>query len=89
MPGVCFSASSFFAEEPQRIACRSARTRALDGYCKLKERVVLHKELVERRKRNKGEDELKKRLEECVATAGNDLKLLREILERIERTTQE
>jgi hypothetical protein len=44
---------------------------------------VLHKELVERRKRNKGEDELKKRLEKCVATAGNDLKLLREILERI------
>ena len=50
---------------------------------KLKERVVLHKELVERRKRNKGEDELKKRLEESVATAGNDLKLLREIPERI------
>lgn len=50
---------------------------------KLKERVVLHKELVERRKRNKGEDELKKRLEESVAMAGNDLKLLREILERI------
>ena len=50
---------------------------------KLKERVVLHKELVERRKRNKGQDELKKRLEESVATAGNDLKLLREILERI------
>ena len=50
---------------------------------KLKERVVLRKELVERRKRNKGEDELKKRLEESVATAGNDLKLLREILERI------
>jgi hypothetical protein len=38
---------------------------------------VLHKELVQRRKRNKGEDELKKRLEESVATAGNDLKLLR------------
>jgi hypothetical protein len=50
---------------------------------KLKERVVLHKELVERRKRNKGEDELKKRLEESVITAGNDLKLRREILERI------
>ena len=56
---------------------------------KLKDRVVLHKELVERRKRNKGEVELKKRLEESVATAENDLKLLREILERIERTTQE
>ena len=50
---------------------------------KLKERVVLHKELVERRKRNKGENELKKRLEESAAMAGNDLKLLREILERI------
>jgi hypothetical protein len=49
---------------------------------KLKERVVLHK-LVERRKRNKGEGELKKRLEESVVTAGNDLKLRREILERI------
>jgi hypothetical protein len=49
----------------------------------LKKRVVLHKELVERRKRNKGEDELKKRLEESVETAENDLKLLREILERI------
>ena len=44
---------------------------------------MLHKELVERRKRNKGEDELKKRLEQSVVTAGNDLKLLREILERI------
>ena len=46
---------------------------------KLKERVVLHKELVERRKRNKGEDELKKRLEESVAAAGNNLKLLGEV----------
>jgi HEPN domain-containing protein len=33
--------------------------------------------------RNKGEDELLNRLEECVATAERDLKLLREILERI------
>ena len=50
---------------------------------KLKERVVLHKELVERKKRNTGEEELKKRLEESVTTAESDLKLLREILERI------
>jgi hypothetical protein len=50
---------------------------------KLKERVVLHKELVERRKRNKGENELLKRLKESVATAESDLKLLREVLERI------
>jgi len=44
---------------------------------------VLHKELAEQKKRNKGEDELKKRLEESVAAAESDLKLLREILERI------
>jgi hypothetical protein len=50
---------------------------------KLKERVVLHKELVERRMRNKGEDELKKRLEESVPTPENDLKPLREILKGI------
>jgi two-component system, chemotaxis family, protein-glutamate methylesterase/glutaminase len=49
---------------------------------KLKERMVLHKQLVER-KRNKGEEELKKRLEESVVTAKHDLKLLHEILERI------
>ena len=50
---------------------------------KLKERIVLHKALVERKKQNKGEEELQKRLEESVITAENDLKLMREILERI------
>ena len=50
---------------------------------KLKERIVLHKELRERKKRNKGEDELLKRLEESVTTAKNDLKLLRDVLDRI------
>ena len=49
---------------------------------KLKERVVLHKRLAER-KRNSGENELLKRLEESVTTAESDLKLLREVLERI------
>jgi two-component system chemotaxis response regulator CheB len=48
----------------------------------LKERVVLHEKLAER-KRNKGEEELRKRLDESVATAKNDLQLLREILDRI------
>ena len=74
---------TIFGEKPEPTACRSARTRALDGYSQLKERLVLHRELVERRKRNEGEDELKKGLEESVATPDNDLKLLREILERI------
>src|SRR5262249_23864590 len=50
---------------------------------KLKERVVVHRELIERKKRNKGENELMKRLEESITTAESDLKLLREILERI------
>ena len=49
---------------------------------KLKERIVLHERLVER-KRNKGEEELLKRLEESVTTAKKDLELLREILDRI------
>jgi len=49
---------------------------------KLKERVVLHQNLMEQ-KRNKGEQELFKRLQESVTTAKDDLKLLREILDRI------
>lgn len=49
---------------------------------KLKERVVLHENLL-KHKRNKGENELFKRLEESVAMAKADLKLLREILDRI------
>ncbi|MGH7981579.1 MAG: chemotaxis protein CheB [Candidatus Udaeobacter sp.] len=49
---------------------------------KLKERVVLRQNLMEK-KRNKGEDELFKRLEESVTTAKEDLKLLLEILDRI------
>jgi len=69
------SLSEQYAETLERALCTAIR--------KLKERVVRHKDLVERRKRNKGEGELKKRLEESVATAGNDLQLLREILERI------
>ena len=48
----------------------------------LKERIILHEKLAER-KRNKGEDELLKRLDESVATAKKDLQLLREILDRI------
>jgi len=50
---------------------------------KLKERVVLQKELVERKRRNKGETELMKRLEESVVTARQDLKLLGQILDRV------
>jgi len=48
----------------------------------LKERTVLHQKLLER-KRNRGEKELDRRLEESITTAEQDLKLLREILDRV------
>ena len=48
----------------------------------LKERSVLHQKLLER-KRNRGERELDRRLEESITTAEKDLKLLREILDRV------
>ena len=50
---------------------------------KLKERIVLHERLIERKERNKGENELRDRLRESVGTAEQDLKLLRDILDRI------
>jgi two-component system, chemotaxis family, protein-glutamate methylesterase/glutaminase len=48
----------------------------------LKERTMLHRKLLEHR-RNRGEEELMQRLEESIGTAENDLKLLREVLDRI------
>ena len=48
---------------------------------KLKERIVLHEHLVEQGKRNKGQ--LLTRLEESIATAQQDIKLLRDVLDRI------
>jgi two-component system, chemotaxis family, protein-glutamate methylesterase/glutaminase len=50
---------------------------------RLKERIILHEELLKRKKRNKGEEELKSRLEESITTAEQDLKLLRDVLDRI------
>ena len=50
--------------------------------CTLSERIMLHRKLLEHR-RNRGEEELMKRLEESIATAESDTKLLREILDRI------
>ena len=73
-----FSPESFSEEHTE------ALERALwTAIRKLKERVVLHKQLVEGKRRNNGETELMKRLEESVVIAESDLKLLHEILERI------
>src|SRR5262245_60137388 len=79
----CFVGHRF---SPERLS--EQHTEALEralwtAIRKLKERVVLHKKLVAPKKRNKGEEELKTRLEESIATAESDLKLLRETLERI------
>lgn len=78
----CFVGHRFSPEslsEQHAEALERARWTAIR---KLKERIVLHERLVER-KRNKGEEELLKPLEESVATAKKDLQLLREILNRI------
>ncbi len=50
---------------------------------KLKERIVLHQQLLERKNPNKGEEELRRRLEESVVSSEKDLELLRDILDRI------
>jgi two-component system, chemotaxis family, protein-glutamate methylesterase/glutaminase len=50
---------------------------------RLKERIILHHELLKRKKRNRGEEELKNRLEESIVTAESDLTLLRDVLDRI------
>ena len=50
---------------------------------KLKERVVLHEELLKQKQRNKGEQKLASRLKESITTAERDLKLLRDVLDRI------
>jgi hypothetical protein len=61
-------------EALERVLCTAMRT--------LKERTVLHKRLLERN-RNRGEEKLKQRLEESIAAAERDLKLVRGILDRI------
>jgi two-component system chemotaxis response regulator CheB len=68
------SLSDQHTEALERALWTAART--------LKERIVLHEKLAER-KRNKGEEELLRRLNESVASARKDLQLLREILDRI------
>lgn len=50
---------------------------------KLKERALLHRHLLERKTRNKGEEQLRARLEESAATAERDLELLRDIIDRL------
>jgi len=78
----CFVGHRFSPESLSEEHAEALERALWTAIRKLKERVVLHERLVEQ-KRNKGEQELFNRLQESVTTAKNDLKLLREILDRI------
>jgi two-component system chemotaxis response regulator CheB len=79
----CFVGHSYSPESLSEQHTEALERALWTAIRKLKERIVLHQELIERKKRNKAEDELRSRLEESVVTAEDDLKLLREILDRI------
>jgi len=78
----CFVGHSFSPESLSDEHTDALERALWTAMRKLKERTALHQKLIERR-RSKGEEELMRRLEESVQTAEKDLKLLREILERI------
>lgn len=78
----CFVGHTFSPESLSEQHAEALERALWTAMRTLKERTVLHKQLIEH-KRNKGEDELRKRLEESVETAETDLRLLREILDRI------
>ena len=79
----CFVGHRFSPESLSEQHTQALERALWTAVRKLKERIVLHQKLVETKKRNKGEEELKRRLEDSVVAAERDLKLLREILERI------
>ena len=78
----CFVGHRFSPESLSEEHAEALERALWTAVRKLKERVVLHENLL-KHKRNKGENELFKRLEESVSMAKDDLKLLREILDRI------
>ena len=79
----CFVGHAFSPESLSEEHTEALERALWTATRKLKERVVLHTELIERKKRNNAEDHLRNRLEESIVTAESDLKLLRDILERI------
>src|SRR5436853_3675636 len=78
----CFLGHAFSPESLSEEHTEALERALWTAIRKLKERIVLHEELIERKKRNKGEEDLRKRLEESLATAEQDLKLLRDVLDR-------
>jgi len=78
----CFVGHKFSPESLSEQHTEALERALWTAIRKLKERVVLHQNLMEQ-KRNKGEEGLFKRLEESVTTAKDDLRLLRDVLDRI------
>jgi len=78
----CFVGHRFSPESLSEEHAEALERALWTAIRKLKERVVLHQKLMEH-KRNKGEQELFNRLEESITTAQQDIKLLREILDRV------
>lgn len=79
----CFVGHAFSPESLSEEHTEALERALWTAIRKLKERVMLHEQLIKRGKRNKGEDILRDRLEESVTRAEQDLKLLRDILDRI------
>jgi two-component system chemotaxis response regulator CheB len=78
----CFVGHRFSPESLSEQHAEALERALWTAVRKLKERIVLHEQMADR-KRNTGEDELLRRLEESVTTARQDLKLLHEVVERI------
>ena len=78
----CFLGHRFSPENLSEQHAEALERALWTAIRKVKERMVLHERLLDR-KRSQGEEELLKCLEESVTTAKKDLELLREILDRI------
>lgn len=79
----CFVGHSYSLESLSEQHTEALKRALWTAIRKLKERIVLHQELSIARNATRAEDELCSRLEESVVTAERDLKLLRELLDRI------
>ena len=79
----CFVGHAFSPESLSEEHTEALERALWTAIRKLKERVVLHQELIKRKRPNQAEAELINRLEESIVTSERDLKLLREVLDRI------
>jgi two-component system, chemotaxis family, protein-glutamate methylesterase/glutaminase len=79
----CFVGHAFSSDSLSEKHSEALERALWTAMRRLKERTVLYQRLIENHKRNNGEDELLQRLEETISAAEEDIKLLREILDRM------